>query len=434
MATDNFWKLFWLGTIGVLLLGFVMSTSLFFTYTNRTGLLASVGVLAYDPAKDPFESIRQGNVGTTSPAIASGVLYQDALPLRSETWVWHAQATWRSIEQVSEGPRAMKAVFQEEGGTVGINGIPLNTSAFRSLSIAVRPDTAIRDVYIELYDIHGVSLGLQSLAWYTPERRLSANAWKTIKIPLENLLGLNPPTTITGFSVSSRQAGTVYVDQVVLEKTSLVYPLWVAPVEVIGAPYDPLATSTPISLPYTFAFTPESVSAWHTYFGNFLLRSDSIDAGTRQNASSTGSMSILRGGKGWSDYRVDATVEWGEMSVFAILTRLTSDGDFASCSFSEKGQVAQIYLVSEGESMLVKSETAKLYRIFPLGNTNASKKVQLRAEILSNRLTCMVNGLDLVSALLNLPETGTVGIETWDTNPDASPNKLRALIVFPVHI
>jgi hypothetical protein len=360
----------------------------------------------------------------------AGYLYQNALPFHFQSWTWEATANWRSGEQKKEGSYALQVAFSAAGGTVGMNGPAVDIKTMKSISLSVYPDAAVGDLYLNLYDKDGAALGMQSLAWYMPSGALAPNAWNDVEIPLDNFFATSSSArSISGFSISGKNPGSAYIDSVQLTKKEISHAIWVAPPEALALPFNPFATSTPVNLPYTFTPTPDNLAQWFTYFGSFGPGSSGeIELGPSAATKSNGSMTIFRGGRFWSDYHIDATINWGETSVFSLLGRFTSDGDFVSCAFSRYGETAQIYDMKGGTSNFVAQTPPLAVKDFQpwIG-------VNVGMELRGNRASCFIGGTEVLQA--NLPDIeakGTVGFETWDPNPSAAPHTLTSLSVTPL--
>jgi hypothetical protein len=423
MITDKFWKLFWIVTGGATLLGLAFAVSLFLYNTRQGDLLSAVGV-SYQEGKDPFEGTTLGGAVGGLITLSSGYLYQNSLPLHFKSWTWEALADWRSSEQVYEGASALKATFSANGGTVGMNGPAVDLKGMNSISLLVRVDPAVGDLYLNLYDKNGNALAQQSVGWYAASSTLSFGTWEHVIIPLRNFGVV--PTAISGFSISGKNPGVAYVDAVQLLKTDSDHAVWVAPPEVAGQAYNPFATSTPFSLPYTLDASPEAVSHWYSYFGVFAQNKiGDVIVGPSAANKSTGSLSVFRNGRAWSDYHIDAVLNWGEVSVFSLIGRVTSDGDFVSCAFSRYGETAQLYQVTKGTSNFI-SQTPPL----AVKDYEPWVGVHVGMEVVGKSATCFIDGNQVLHAdLPTLSPQGSAGIETWDPNPAAAPHTLRSFTV-----
>ncbi len=424
MIVDRFWRIVWCAFFAVALAGIASALSLFYVRTQPGDLLAALGV-SYQSGRDPFaSSLLSGAV-----SLNSGYFYQDALPLRYDSWTWHASANWRATDEYAAGPASIKAAFDAAGGSVGMQGPAADAAPYSAISLYVRPDAAVGDLYLDIYDAQGNSIGRQSLSWYAASGALAPGEWQQITVPLANFsVGSTTPQELTGFSVSAENPGSAYIDEVRLVSSDAPHSPWYPPVATGPQPFDPFATATPATLPYTFSPSSDSLDKWFTYFGFFGPgESGSIETGPSAAASTTGSMTMFRGGKDWVDYKVDTTVDWGLTSVFSLLVRMRDDGNFASCAFSRYGQTVQIYQVSNGVSQFI-SQSPSL----PVRQDSPWEGVDMGADIEGSRLSCLIGGQVVLAAdLPSLQNSGTVGFETWDPNPYASPHTLKSYTVEP---
>jgi hypothetical protein len=404
--------------------GIIISVSLFVFYTRPGDLIAAVGV-TFDPSKDPFESKLLG----AAYAPPSPTLYQNSLPVQFKSWTWEATADWRSSEEKKEGTYALKAAFQSPGGTVGMNGPTIDAKNMQSISLSVRGDKNVGDVYLEVYDKNGMSLGQQSLGWYTASGALAPDTWQDVRVPLSNFTSGSYKNGVSGFSISGKNPGVAYVDDVELSKTGASHSVWVAPPDLAGRPFNPFATSTPASLPYTFSPSPESLAYWYSYFGVFGPgENGQIIAGPSAKNKTTGSMTVFRGGRNWSDYAIDATIDWGQVSVFSLLSRVVDDGNFVSCAFSRYGESVQLYQLQDGASTLI-SQTPGL----AVSGIDPWVGVNMGMQVKGNRVSCLIRGDEVLSATVpSMPASGSVGLETWDSNPEAAPHTFKAFTVKPL--
>lgn len=421
MKLDRFWETFWVAFMAILLISVIGSAGIFFFHIQNINA-AAVGV-SFDSTKDPFEKqlYRSG-----SAVIVDGYAYRNALPLGAKQWAWDAQLNWNSAAVVYEGSAALKMVFLKPWSGMGLGGFALPRGNSRSISLAVFPDSSVGDLYLELYDSKGNSLGRQSLGWYTDAGSLKPNEWQLITIPLENLLGSSSTKTINGISISTKNAGTAYADAIQFGKTEIAHAVWVMPAGD-GPPYNPFATSTPVALPYTASFSAQDFSQWFGYYGAFEFAENAFRFGPMP-PQSTDSITVYRGGRFWSDYKVDVRADWGLTSVFSILVRFTDTANFASCAFSHYGQTAQIYQVVNGVSTeLAQSPTLAIPDYQPW------KDVHMGASVEGRKVSCYLNGERVLAAEIpSLSNNGTIGFEAWDQNPYASPHTLRTVEVRPL--
>ncbi len=418
MKTDNFWKYFWL-TAGTMMLSCIaVSSTLFMRHISNVSA-AAVGI-NFDASKDPFAFAAH----ESHFALTDGVLYRDALPLGLQQWNWDARLNWRAGEQVHAGTGALKIDFLKQWSGMGVSGFSANHSAFKTLSLAVYPDASVGDLYIEVYDSNNKALVRQSIGWYAPDGHLLPNQWQVVQIPLDNLLNGSNSRTITGVSISTTNPGTLYIDDIQFTGDAVSHPVWVPPQWVDVPPYNPFATSSPASLPYKIQFTQGSFGDWHSYYGYFALTSSAFKIGPMAPDYSD-SLAVFRGGKGWSDYSVSATVDWGITSTFSLLTRLTDSQNFVSCAYSYYGQTVQIYVVKNGVSTQM-GQTPTLSTKYDA----AWEGMQAKAVVKGDTVACYAAGEKVLSATIpDMSRSGTVGVEAWDKNQYASSHAIRSLEV-----
>lgn len=412
--TDTFWEKFWLSFFGIAVLAMFGSTLLFVVHIKSLNA-AAVGI-TFDPAKDPFAgAMRRSNLSLTG-----GYAYRNSLPLGVSQWSWETTLNWNSKERSYEGDTSVKMIFNAPWAGMGMNGFNVSRDTFQSISLAIYPDDAVGDLYIDVYDANGNTGVHQSLGWYAESATLIPNQWQYISIPLENLLGPSNTKTITGLSISTKNAGVAFVDGIQFTGPAPAHSVWVQPVAAEAAPYNPFATSTPTTLPYATIFTPADFSKWNSYYGLFTRSDNSFQIGP-QPGGNTDSIAVFRGGRFWSDYKAQATLDWGLTSVFSLLVRFTDPGNFVSCAFSYYGQTVQVFEVKDGVSTQLGQTPA-----MPIGFDAPWQNVQVGAMVQGNKVTCFLNGEKALSADLNgAPKAGTVGFEAWDPNSNASPHTLK---------
>ncbi len=417
MTTDRFWEIFWLSFLGIFVISIVVSGAMFVSHIN--GLNAAAVGASFDATKDPFAD----TLYKATPSIVDGYIYRNALPLGVGHWGWDSTAAWSTQEQVYEGSASLRANFTAPWAGVGINGFAVSRSSYQGISLAVFPDQAVGDLYLEVYDSKGTSLGRQSISWYLPEGKFVPNAWQVVSIPLINLLGASDTKTITGVALSTKNAGVAYVDAIKFENTATPHEPWVPPKDG-GPPYNPFATSTPLALPYTATFTQEDFARWYPYYGLFKLGKESFGIGPKPNETSD-TVAILSGGRLWSDYHVEVVLDWGLTSVFSVLTRVTGADNFASCAFSYYGQTAQIYYVKDGRSVQLSQTPSLSIKYF-----SPWENVSVGASVQGKRVNCYVNGDKVLSAEIpTLSPQGSLGFEAWDQNTNASLHAIKRIEV-----
>lgn len=423
--TDTFWKLFWtvVGIFTVLyFIGVVVLT--YFYNPTKTADAAAVGII-FDPSRDPFASSRPNDV---RPDFAGSIFYDDALPLAFADWSWGIKVDWDSPEAAYEGTNSAKVNFLQDWSGVRVDASGIDLKGYDGLSLAVYPKDGIDDLYIELFDSYGKSLGKQSLAWYAPDGKFRNNRWNLLNIPLKNLFPEDQSARgISGYAISTINPGVVYLDSVNLIKNTPPHSRWykpepVAPVEVVEEKPVP-----PISLPFSLGLSPQDAQSWKTIFGRFELTPNGVRIGSIPEKS-TGSMSYILGGQNWTDYSVDSTMYWGQTSAFSILVRYVDDGNFVSCAFSHYNETVQLYDVKKGVSTLLGTSPG-----LPIRAEEPWKDAKAGASVQGNKVSCYVDGeVALSYEVPDISPTGGVGIETWTRNTYDSPHTLQEFSVKPL--
>jgi hypothetical protein len=203
--------------------------------------------------------------------------------------------------------------------------------------------------------------------------------------------------------------------------------LWTPPVAKVSVPFNPFATSTPEALPYTLTFNNDAFARWYSYYGYFAPAKDSIKIGPLAPQYND-SLAVLRGGKDWSDYSVDATVNWGITSTFSLLARMSDAQNYVSCAYSYYGQTVQMYVVKNGASHeLGQTPSLAINHYSPWEGMKAGMQVK------GHTVTCFAAGEKVLSMDVNdMASTGTVGFEAWDKNPYSSPHAITSYTVQPL--
>ena len=140
--------------------------------------LASVGV-TYSGA-DPYESEHKT---PSAPPFTGEYIYQDFLPISLSDWSWGARVDWQSSEQVYEGTHSFKATLLQDWAGARIAASSISIASYKGISLSYIP-MGIGDIYLELFDQNGNSLGQQSLGWYAPGGKLTPNQWNVVTVPL----------------------------------------------------------------------------------------------------------------------------------------------------------------------------------------------------------------------------------------------------------
>jgi hypothetical protein len=412
---DTFWKLFWIvvGVLASLFFAVVLALVYFYNPT-KTADAAAVGIV-FDPSRDPFANKRPDD---NRPKFTGEYFYQDALPLAFADWSWGVSVNWNSSEEAYDGTDSFKVNFLQDWSGVRVQASPIDLSLYKGISLAIYPKGQLDDLYIELFDASGNTLGRQSLAWYTSSGKFSSGAWNRVEIPFKNLFPEGQsPRAITGFAISTVHPGVAFIDAVHLEGSVPSHDRWYEPKPVDDVPEKP---DPPIPLSYALNSGPIVKNEWKTIFGKFEPTPDGVRIGTTPEKT-TGSMSFIRGGQNWSDYSVDTTTYWGQTSSFSILVRYKDDANFVSCAFSNYDAVAQLYEVKKGVSTLIGASPGLAIREYePWKDAKAGASVQ------GDRVSCFVDGEQVLSyEIPDITPTGSAGLETWTQNTYDSPHLLQ---------
>ena len=411
MQKDRFWEIF-LITSAV-----TMCAAAIFVYVRLDDSPSHSVAAAIATDKDPFEHSIVDSVSS------SPTLYRESLPARFDDWSWQASANWRSTEQHAEGTRSIRADFKAAWSGIRESGPSISLAPYNSIALMVYPASDVGDLYIELYDHSGKSVGEQSISWYLPGSKLTPAAWQEVTIPLSNILGGSGVNTITGFSVSSKEPGTAFIDNVRLTKDTVAHAPWSHSLLEFQK-LDPFKDAIPRALPYSMSFDPTEIKQWKGLFGRFDPEANDVKIGALPEKSS-GSMAVFSGGKDWTDYRVDATVYWGPTNTFSILMRFQDDGNLVSCAFSEYGATVQIYQLIKGQSTLVVQSPG-----LPVPDFEPWKDVRHGGAVVGDTVYCYQNGEMVIKANLpSMPKTGSVGLETWTRGSFDYPHLLKSLTV-----
>jgi hypothetical protein len=422
--TDTFWRLFWTVVGIVTLLYFIGVVSLAYFYNpTKTADAAAVGII-FDPSRDPFASSRPNDA---RPEFAGNVFYDDALPLAFADWSWGVQVRWGSNETVYEGTQSIRVNFLQDWSGMRVDASGIDLRGYEGISLAIRPQSGIEDLYIELFDDFGKSLGKQSLNWYAREGKLAANAWNAVNIPLDNLFPEDhDERAISGYAISTINPGIAYIDSIRLSRDAPKRLRWYKPAPV-DTPVAEEKPAPPIPLPFTLGLTPQAAAGWKTIFGRFELTPNGMRIGSIPEKS-TGSMSYILGGQNWTNYSVSSKMYWGQTSAFSILVRYVDDGNFVSCAFSHYNETVQLYSVKKGVSTLLGTSPG-----LPIRAYEPWRDAVAGASVRGNTVSCYVDGeLALSYEVPGISPAGGVGIETWTRNTYDSPHTLQEFSVKPL--
>ncbi len=417
--TDTFWKLFWIVVGALALVYFLVVIGLIYFYNpTKTADAAAVGIV-FDSSRDPFEGQRPSD---KRPNFSGDVIYDDSLPLAFADWSWGVQVNWNSKDISYEGLDSFKIHYLQDWSGVRVQASGIDLTSYEGVSLAVYPESGLQDLYIELFDNSGNSLGKQSLSWYADNASLVMSKWNSLTIPFDNLFPEGQPKrAISGLAISTIKPGVAYVDSMRLETSVPMHSRWYEPKPIEWKPEPP---PPPIPLPYSLETTPESFQQWKTVFGRFELTPTGVRIGTTPEKTS-GSMSYIKGGQNWTDYSVDTKLYWGQTSAFSILVRYVDDGTFISCAFSHYNETVQMYKVKKGVSNLLGTAPAQ-----PIRAIEPWKDAKAGASVEGKRVSCFVDGERALSyEIPDVSATGTAALETWTQNTYDSPHTLQEFTV-----
>lgn len=428
MKTGTFWSPFIFFSCLAVLCIVSVGGFIFIQYVHSDNP-ASV-IQGHDFARDPFNrplipySEITNNSKSRTPLLKDGFLYKDNIIEGLGGWGWHASGDWKSSQQVAEGSYSLKVQYAESLGTFGASGFMATLgSTTKSLTAMVNPDTNVGDVRVSLFDEDGNVLKEQSLGWYSLNKKLIPSVWQRVDIPIANLVSTTT-RAITGFGMSGLHAGTVFFDSIRFSAQGVDAPPWVSSPEDMYVAYDPLATSTQFTLPYRMHMEEGGMVGWHTFFGKLAISDGVLSVGPARG-SNTDSLSVFRNGKLWKNYYTEARLDWGETSVFALISRFVDDRNYLSCAFSHYGDTVQIYQVKDGVSSIL-AQSPGLSTPYD----EAWKGVTVASVVSGNKITCIVNDEKVLTYnVAGAPAYGTVGIEAYDENPFASAHHVHAFSV-----
>ncbi|MBP9710754.1 MAG: hypothetical protein KBD50_00595 [Candidatus Pacebacteria bacterium] len=415
---DSFWKLFFTATAGVLAIAAFVITILLLKPSDE------LPTLPHENATEPY-----AYVGGPELTATSTYFYRESIPLGFSNTSWSANANWRSKQKHFEGTYSARAEFTGEWGGLSLAGRGLPSASYAGISLALFAEPGLQDLYLELYNAAGATVGRQSIGWYFPSGKLEPGAWQMIAIPLRNFGVV--PATIGGFAIISPQKGVVYVDDVHLAKNAPAHAAWAPAPEVAGASIASLtelfARTKQTVLPYWLPHDPQQMLEWHAPTGQFSISEKGITAGPP--AKGGGMHAAYLGGQIWTDYRVNAVTNWGSAASISLVARIRDENSQVSCSFSQYGGVIQIYAMKDGISELIK-ESAYVEALPP--QIHPWTDIPLGIEVKGDRVNCYAYGrLSLTATPKNMPAAGSVGIEVWDEQPNKEPHIIKTLGVEP---
>lgn len=414
---DSFWKLFFTGIAGVLLLAvLIIFIILLQPYTP-------LPKLPHDDSSDPYAYAHGPELTATST-----YLYRESIPLGYHDTSWGAVVDWRSKQKHFEGLYAVRAEFKTEWGGLSLvgRGIPNNT--YHAISLNIFAESGVTDLYLEIYNAAGTAIGRQSIGWYFPTSTLQTGHWQQVTIPLANFGSM--PATIGGFAIISEHMGVIYIDDVHVTQDTSAHTIWIPSIDSASTSMsllDLYERMAQVKLPYQMNLEPQSLINWHTPTSQLSIEKDGIKAGPPLNGGSTDATFL--GGKLWTDYRIETKVLWGPAASFSLVARIRDENSQASCGYSQFAGVVQIYVMQEGISNLI----AESAYVEDIPSTNEWAQVPLAMEVKGNRINCYAYNRLAVSAFSStMPTSGSAGIAVWDPAPNKLPHVLKFFSVSPL--
>jgi len=180
----------------------------------------------------------------------------------------------------------------------------------------------------------------------------------------------------------------------------------------------------PIDVYHDLQKQGESLDHWYSYYGYFKNGGNSLSIGPLAKKNND-SLAVYRAGASWDDYEMDTTTQWGITSTFSLLARFKNPENYVSCAYSYYGQTAQIYSVVNGVSTNIATSPT-----LPTKYDEAWKDVKAGIRVQGSEVYCLEDGVVVLKANLpDIPRVGTVGIDAWDQNTEASPHTITSLTV-----
>lgn len=416
---DSFWKIFFSATLGTIVLGVGVVAALM----TRPDL--SLPNFPHGSSGEPYAYAAQA----LPTAATSTYFYRESIPLGFSNSSWNSRVDWHSNLRHYEGAYAARAEFLREWGGIALSGAGHSTASYTGFSLAVYAEPGNTDLYLELYDTSGKTVGRQSLGWYFPSGKLETGAWQVIAIPLSNFGPI--PSAIGGFAVIAPQKGAVYIDDVHLTPFAPEHAPWkpAADAAYFGTSLPELFARTPqTQLPFSLSFEPYKVLEWQIASGTFAINKERLYVGPPQKGG--GMRAAYLGGVNWTDYEVHTNVLWGPTDSIALVGRIKDENTQVSCSYASLGRIVQIYEMKDGVSTLVRESA---YTEMEIPSQLEWAKVPLTMKIKGGRVECYAyNRLLLVANPPHIQPNGSVGIEVWDEKPDTAPHEIIVFTVSPL--
>ena len=160
-------------------------------------------------------------------------------------------------------------------------------------------------------------------------------------------------------------------------------------------------TSTPLSLP--FEETLNSSSSGWIKWGDVQFTNQGVSIMGENNSPGNGI--FLKNSQSWTDYALDANLDWNLNDTITLNARYIDSNNRESCTFSKSG--VQIF-ESSGASAAQK-------QLFQGDDLIASTTVDLGVRVIKDKIECLVNGNVVAYTYGADPSlaAGGIGISTW---------------------
>ena len=183
-----------------------------------------------------------------------------------------------------------------------------------------------------------------------------------------------------------------------------------------SAPAAAISSATTLTLPYNENDFSNDVN-WTATWGTMNIDPNSHAMNLQASITTTGAVEVLKNSESWSDYQLNATVDWVKGEVFGLVGRYSRDNTYVECTFIESAtDVIDIELqqyvngeettLAEGSVMDFDPHASTLNASMLLYNTGET--CMLDAHRVSNMPA------DLSVRGLNPPFSGGIGFAVWD--------------------
>ncbi|HEY4479567.1 MAG TPA: hypothetical protein VI981_04415 [Candidatus Paceibacterota bacterium] len=379
---DAFWKWY---TIIVMIMAIMIAAAFFLIYRARSET-------SDDNADSVAIAMQKLTKNDNFRYIESPMVYKDALSYGWEQWSWYASVNtnWKS----SHGTE-IKTVISEPWGGVQFASPRLSAREYNSLEFDYSQNGSSH-VYVSFVSKEGAELGRQPVSWYV----IREGERQHVVLPLRNF---NAQTTLSGFSLLSDGPIEIVIDNIRFSTTINDKPMWQPPPAAVEIPTE---TFLPIILPYIHNFS--GLGNWKTQTGKISLGQDHTLILEPNTAEST-ALVLLGGSENWRDYEFTTTIDWGQGESVSLIARAVSPDNYVSCLFGYNANSAAIYVQKFNQNSAVAQSPE-----FPVPIEMAWKDVRIGVRAVGSTIECLINGESVLRAQIDKPQSGGVGIETWD--------------------